>query len=244
MDYSFAIPSRKRADKVKTLKLIKQLERPIFIFVDDEAEKKEYEEYNIGDKIKIVNCNVTGIQNVRNFIYDYFEEGEKIVTLCDDVKGVYKLVGKCDLKKIEGKELDDFIVKGFEIAEKNKTNLWGVYPIKNHFFMSKTLSPNNFIIGTFSGIIISDIRCDKELPLKEDYDFTIKHILKYKKVVRFNNYCVEAEHYKNKGGCVDYRSKETEQKSIKRLLELYPNYVRLNTKRENEILLNLRKKKK
>ena len=237
--YSFCIPSRGRANKVDTLKLIKKTNRPIYIFVDTQKEFDDYKKHNPG--IEIVLTNKKGIQNVRNFILDYFNPGEKIVTMCDDVKGVFKAKDKKFIE-LTPKELDKFILEGFNECEKYGTKLWGVYPIKNTFYMSDKIGKTNFIIGTFSGIIVSDIRHDKELILKEDYDFTIKHILKFKKVLRFNNYCVQAKHYTNKGGAVDYRNDDSERISINRLIELYPEYVKENPKRKNEILLKFKKK--
>jgi len=242
MDYKIIIVSKARWDKVETLSLFNSLEN-VFIFVDDDVERAKYVEHNPNiNPDNIIATNKKGISANRNASYDYFNKGEKVVTLCDDVQAVQRLRGG-KLVNLTPDELNEFIVKGFEVCEKNGTKLWGVYPVANHFYMKNSLSPHGFIIGTFSGIIISDIRHDLKLIHKEDYDFTIKHILKYKKVVRFNGYCVKAKHYTNKGGCCDFRTTETEQISINRLLELYPQYVKLNPNRENEILLNFKVKK-
>jgi len=243
MKYEIAIPSRGRPKSVITIQNI-QLDKKLFtIFVDSLQEASEYQKANPG--VKVVVTGKRGITKTRNFILDYYPENSKIVTMCDDIQAIQRLSasGKT-LITIVGGDLDTFIQKGFEICMKNKTKLWGVYAVPNYFFMSHTLSPDGFIIGTFSGIIISGIRMDEQLSLKEDYDFTIKHILKYKKVVRFNNYVVKAKHYSNKGGCVSYRTPKREEVSINRLLELYPEYIRLNPRRENEILLKFPRRKK
>ena len=244
IDYSFVIPSRGRADCVSTIELIKDIGRKMYIVVDTEEEKKEYKKHNFN--VTILVSNVKGIQNVRNFIFDTFQ-GEKIVTLCDDVQGIFELGinHKSDEKlvKLNPEQIDKMIQFGFRQCEVFKTKLWGIYPIPNNFFMSNTMGSKNFIIGTFSGIIISDIRCDKEMPLKEDYDFTIKHILRYGSALRFNQYSVKAKHYSNKGGAVDYRNDESEKKAISRLKELYPSIIKDNSKRKNEILMRFRKLK-
>lgn len=233
-EYAIAIPSRNRAEKVTTLQAFEGLDIDRYIFVNDEKEKEEYEKHNKG--VKVISCFTSGITNVRNFMLDYFSEGKKIVTLCDDVDGVYKAVeGK--LVKLTPQELHALIIEGFRLAELNKTKLWGVYPVSNAFYMDDKFSPDGFVIGTFSGIIVSDIRHDSQMILKEDYDFTIKHVQKFKRIVRFNNYCVKAKHYSNKGGCVDYRTTEAEQKSIARLKEMYPEIIKDNPRRPNEILL-------
>ena len=239
--FRFVIPSKNRPDSVSTISSLGLGDNDVTIVVNT---RKEAEQYHKNYMCDIVVSGVEGITLNRNWILDYFGEGSRIITLCDDVKGLFKLSydGK-SVYKMQTGEFYLFCEQGFEHAEKFGTKLWGVYPIKNHFFMSETLSPNNFIIGTFSGIIISDIRHDEQLVLKEDYDFTIKHILKYKKVLRYNYIAVEASHYKNKGGCVDYRNEANERKSINRLLELYPYYVKENPKRHNEVLLTFRKRR-
>jgi len=239
-DFKFVILSKGRADSVTTISSLGLKSKDVVIGVNTEEEAGEYRKHN---DCEIIISGVQGITNNRNFVLDYFGNGAKIITLCDDVKGLYKLQGKKTVK-LNTNEFYEFCHRGFKDAEKYGTKLWGVYPINNHFFMSMSLSPNNFIIGTFSGIIVSGIRMDKQLVLKEDYDFTIKHILKFKKVLRYNFISVEASHYSNKGGCVDYRNDKNERKSIDRLLELYPNFVRENPKRKNEILLRFRKAKK
>lgn len=237
LGYHFVIPSKGRSDNVTTIKALGLDDRNVTIVVNTRKEAEEYARFYM---CSILVSGVKGITPNRNWILDYFGSGKRIITLCDDVKGIFRLDGK-KVYKLDYLHFRQMCDKGFEDCEKFGTKLWGVYPIKNHFFMSESLSPNNFIIGTFSGIIISDIRMDNQLILKEDYDFTIKHILKYKKVLRYNYYAVEASHYKNKGGCVDYRNDLAERQSISRLLELYPNYVRENPKRPNEILLTFKK---
>jgi hypothetical protein len=240
LGYHFVIPSKGRSSNVSTISELGIDNHDVTIVVNT---KKEAEEYTRHYMCEILVSNVEGITLNRNWILDHFGLGKRIITLCDDVKGLFRLNGK-NVYKLDSRCFYRMCNSGFEDCEKYGTKLWGVYPIKNHFFMSESLSPNNFIIGTFSGIIISDIRMDNQMILKEDYDFTIKHILKYKKVLRYNYYAVEASHYKNKGGCVDYRNDSAERQSINRLLELYPNYVRENPKRPNEILLTFRKERK
>ena len=240
LGYHFVIPSKGRSANVSTIGELGLDDHDVTIVVNTREEAKEYARNYM---CNILVSGVKGITPNRNWILDHFGEGKRIITLCDDVKGLFRLNGKT-VYKLDSHHFYQMCEKGFEDCEKFGTMLWGVYPIKNHFFMSESLSPNNFIIGTFSGIIINDIRMDNQLILKEDYDFTIKHILKYKKVLRYNYYAIEASHYKNKGGCVDYRNVRSERLSIDRLLELYPNYVRENPKRPNEILLTFKKVRK
>lgn len=237
---TFAIPSKGRPDKVETIRNLGLPVDDCKIFVNSHSEKHDYDRFN---DCQVISIGTEGIQYARNYILDWFNYDDYIVTLCDDVQGIYRLDGKKKLTKLSYDELIDLIEQGFKACEKYGTKLWGVYPIKNDFYMSNSIAPSGFIIGTFSGIIVNDLRCDTRLQLKEDYDYTIKNILRFEKVVRFNRYCVDAKHYSNKGGCVDYRTKEMEREACALLVGMYPNFVRLNPNRDNEVLLSFRKEK-
>jgi hypothetical protein len=242
--YSFVIPSLNRPDRVITLNLILATGRPIYIFVHTEEQKALYRA-SIPDekKVQIVVTNAKGIGNHRNVILDHFDKGSRLVAMDDDVQAILKLEKNWTLQPLGPRELNEFIEHAFDIAARNNTKLWGVYPIPNHYYMSPRLDPKGFIIGAFCGIETSDLRYDPTLYVKEDYDFTIKHILRYRKIVRFNQYAVKAQHYTNKGGCMEYRTDKIEQKAIRRLKELYPLYIRDNPRRQNEILLSFQVKR-
>jgi hypothetical protein len=48
-----------------------------------------------------------GITNQRIFIKNYFKEGENIVSIDDDIEGLYKMKGRSALSKINN--LDSFL---------------------------------------------------------------------------------------------------------------------------------------
>lgn len=237
----FAIPSRNR--DVITVNTFGLKQKEGIIFVDDAEQKKKYVQNGWNHGLDIVVTNKTGISNTRNAILEYCKKDD-VVMLDDDVKGVHRLTPDgSGLQRMTADEIHTFCRDAFTVCRKNGTKLWGVYMIKNHFFMSHKIDPAGFCISTMSGIIPGEIRFDTTMPLKEDYDFTLQHIIAYKKVARFNAVCVEAYHYTNKGGCQDYRNDEREQEATEILLGRYPNLLRLNPKRENEIIISIRSKK-
>jgi len=90
-NYRIAIPSLKRHNALKqlTYKFLKHHNIPdrlIYIFVID----KEYETY----KMEFPNCNIIvgrfGAKNNKNYITQYFKQGEYIVQLDDDIKNLYE----------------------------------------------------------------------------------------------------------------------------------------------------------
>ena len=97
MDYVIAIPSYKRHDtlKKKTLVVLKDYKIPkekILIFV---ANKSEYDVYNetLDPKTygKLV-IGKPGIKQIRNFMANYFSEGQKIVYMDDDIGKIWECV--------------------------------------------------------------------------------------------------------------------------------------------------------
>lgn len=229
-----AIPTYNRAKEIEnlTLKIVRKLSYPTYLFVNDENEKKEYEKI---DGVNVVVTNVKGIANTRNFILDWFGKMEEIMQLDDDIQDILILKnGK--LEKIEGVILEGFIEQAFADLRKQGLWLWGVYPVPNAFYMDNKITKSNFIIGTFCGVIVSDIRYDSRLPLKEDYDFTLSHV-KCGGVLRYDFLTVKAKHYTNKGGAVEIRSDESEQMAIDILKKKWGNWVRDNPRRKNEILI-------
>lgn len=236
-DYEIGIITRGRAGKVTTFKATGLPLGRFTLFTDTEEEAEEYREAH--PDVKVISTNTKYVNNARNKMLDIYGAGSRVVMMCDDVEKIVQLAGSKSLRTLSAEEIDGVIRRGFEACKKYEVGLWGVYPIANHFFMKRRINTKGFIIGTFCGVVVSDIRMDAELILKEDYDFTLRHIIRDKKVIRFDDVAVKAKHYTNKGGCVDMRTPEIEQKCIARLEQLYPGLIRRNPKRENEILLSI-----
>ena len=204
MDYKIVIPSHDRLDtlKEKTLTTLDYYEIPkkmIYIFVAEEC----YEEYknNLHDNYNIIK-SVEGVSNNRTFISNYFENGQKIVTLDDDISAINILNTKenCleEMNAYSFKLLLDHI---FNTLIKEKCNLAGIYPVNNHFFMREGYTQKlRFCIGQFR-CFINDRWCEiRQFNLLEDYETTMRYFLKYGKVLRFNYVSVKANYLTGKGG--------------------------------------------
>jgi hypothetical protein len=164
-----------------------------------------------------------------------FKENKICVQLSDDLKKVTTNKNFEDKKQIE---LDIVIEKMVSVFNKiENVYLMGIPPTSNDFFAKNKISKNTFCIGDMLFIKPNSLRFDTSLTLKEDYDYTLQHIKKYGNVFRYQKYLFEFEHYKNKGGAVDYRTEKEEQKNIKILFNKWGDKIRLNTKRKNEILI-------
>jgi len=131
------IPSHKRSTSIgsKTLKVLKTNamdKHLIYIFV---ANKEEYNDYlaNVDSELYgHLIIGELGLKNQRNFITNYFEEGEQIVSFDDDVEKIEYLAND---KLVEMDYLDFFIKKAFDKCKQENCGLWGVYPVHNAYFM-------------------------------------------------------------------------------------------------------------
>jgi len=248
MSIKVCIPTHNRPN-VTTLNILNKEFNcsDIYLFVNDAEQRLKYAEHE--GLLNIVVTNTKGIQKARNAILNYFEKGEKIVMLDDDIESVSQLKGhtrkdgqvKKALRELDAKGIREFMEYAFEICEKNETKLWGIYPVNNPFYMDMKINNKGFVIGSFMGIINSDIRFDDNLPLKEDYQFTADHIIRHKKIARFDYVTAKIKHYTNSGGVVDLRKEkqQMEAKCCEYLLGKYPQMFRPNPRRENEVLFKI-----
>ena len=129
-----------------------------------------------------------GIANQRIFIKNYFKVGEYIVSIDDDVERVEHKKGE-KFKKLSN--LDTFFKKAYKLLKKHNLFLWGVYPVRNAFFMKgdEQTTDLRFIIGVLHGFIVrrgKNIEPSRKSEGKEDYEQTILYYLLDGGVLRFN----------------------------------------------------------
>jgi hypothetical protein len=213
----------------------------IYIFVANEKEKKLYEAIS-SSKYNTIVVGKLGIANQRNFIKHYFKEGEYVVSIDDDVEGLYKLQGS-QLTKV--KDVAAFFKSAFDHLKKENKYLWGIYPVHNPYFMNKTVSNKlSFIIGALHGYIV---RHDKSLEPsilsegKEDYEQSILYYLKDGGVIRFNNITIKTK-FLAAGGLGKDRF-ERNKKSAKYLQKKYPKLVTIFHRKNGMTEIRLTRKR-
>jgi hypothetical protein len=232
----YVIPSYKRTETLlkKTIKLLNNYKIPdedIYIFVAPE----EYQLYLDAFPTYNVVQGRLGLCNQRNYITSYFEEGEELVCLDDDVEELLVLENGTLTSLVD---LAGWVESVFELLRENQLSLWGIYPIKNPFFMKAGFSIDlKFCIGHCWGCIN---RRDVQLTLeyKEDFERTLKFYERDKGVLRMNSVCAKTK--MGSTGGMDVRVKdrlEQNKASSETLIKLFPGLVRMNSRREGEILL-------
>lgn len=174
------------------------------------------------------------LMDSRNFALEHaFKQNKICIQLSDDIKKVKLNKNFYQLKEIQLDVAIKDIVNKFKQIK--GVYLMGVPPTDNYFFANKLVVENKFCIGDMLFVKPNELRFDKQLTLKEDYDYTLQHIQKAK-VLRYQKYLFTFKHYSNKGGAVDIRNDKEEEKNIMILKSKWGDKVRLNTKRKNEIL--------
>ena len=166
---------------------------------------------------------------------DAFEEGRPCIQVSDDLKGVKVRSGIGAQAWTFEHVYRRFNVGFFEGNE--RAHLQGVAPTSNPYFVHKTFTFDGFVVGDLIAVKPCDLRFDTGLKLKEDYDYTLQHLERFRRVIRHNDILCEFAHRTNKGGAVDFRTAEREQEAIAFLKKKWPRFIADNARRPNEILM-------
>lgn len=239
-DWIVCIPSYNRVQtlKEKTLTVLQTYKIPaskIYIFVANEEQKKMYEEGLDKDSYAKLVVGVKGLAEVRNFIFEYFPVGKRLVQCDDDIRAFLEYDSRARRHEKPLKDLNAVIERGFAECKKAGARLWGVYPVPNGFFMKPTVSTDfKFCIGSFWGCI----NPGRELLLpfggeKEDYQRTIQFWEADGAVVRLNFVAPKTAYYKEPGGMQEGDRVAKQRATVKRMLKKWPQYIKLNPRRKS-----------
>jgi len=260
MDYSIwpwkvVIPSYSRNEYLIThsLALCFKMNIPqenIYIFVATN-QKQDYEkslkEYT---KLTIIDGPI-GLKNMRNFITGFFKDGEALLCMDDDIDNFWTLYEDVNvpdtmkgahwkLKNMPASVFYHFTTDAYNKMIEHKKNLFGIYPVKNGFFMKDLLEITydpRFCVGTFWGII--NTRCAFQITMdeKEDMERSILYALHDKGVIRYNHITLSTKYYKTLGGMQTNTSYSiriaNSIESSKKLVDKYPHICQLYKGKKN-----------
>lgn len=236
----FVIPSYHRYEIIKThtLAMLERYKIPkknIYIFVANEDEYNKYKESINDNEYKLV-IGKFGLDNQRNFITNYFKEGKWLVNIDDDVKKIMILE---DDKLKEVDNFQEHINKGFRMCIEYHSYIWGIHQTSNNKFLRNSITFDfGFIVGFFWGCINRHLpELNITIPIKEDYERTVKYWLKDKTIIKFNYLCAETMVYKTEGGLQTIYPDRTEMSNYcsNLLVEKYPEYFTIRNTQLNNI---------
>lgn len=244
MDYIIAIPTYKRYKTLreKTLRLLNQEnfdKNRIYIFFANDDEKNKY---NLSDEYINQIVGVFGLTYQRNFIVNYFPNGQKILWLDDDLMEINTVEidpNRADkrhnlrFKKSTIKQMADI---GFEQLDKHKCSLFGVYPVSNPGFMKIDYISTDlkYIIGCCYGTINNQELFTFDVfehngGAKEDYLRTLMVYDVEHMVIRLNHFHTITNYYKEAGGLQSIDEFGTrydrDMISMKYICKKYPYYA-------------------
>ena len=230
MKFRWGIPSYQRAEDPFTLDLLTRLGYTKDEIIISTQTKEDYELYTKlqGDRATVIYREGTNDSINRNTLLDYFNEGEPILLLDDDIRSFNKL--SPDGKKVTPIEdratLELIFTRMFRFCAMNNSRMWAWYPIDNAFFMKHTVDDKNILVGTIFGIINSkDLRFDEEYDLKGDFEISLREITRGHNTFRFNGFSCTARHY-SKGGCAEARANGNNKARFDDILKKYPTLVK------------------
>lgn len=209
-------PSYKRAGTVITSQWFPHLQ-----YVVHEFEAEDYRKAG-HDVIVAPDTTRGNIARVRNWILNQHTILDPLVILDDDIESVkrWEMVdGNWIQKILSGDEFLEFIEAGFEMAQDWNVKLWGMNCLgdKGSYREYTPFSCKSYISASFHGIFPGPLRYDERIPLKEDFDFCIQNLAKYRSILRFNMFSMVKKDHGNPGGCAVYRTIEREKEQLELL---------------------------
>ena len=222
-----AVPSYNRVNifKDKTFKVLIDngiMLDEIYLFV---ASQEQYDEYKavLPDDLKII-IGEKGMCNIRNFMTNYFDEGDVIVYMDDDIEKV---------KTKNNKTFVSALKECCEYLETSPFNLAGLPPTFNDYF-NKT---DGFKAGCLVAIgCFYIMRNDKSIQvanvITEDLERTILCYLKYGGTYRYCDIMVKTKPFADGGvNDADGRDYERYYNSVARLYYDYSQLINLVEKK-------------
>jgi hypothetical protein len=204
-------PSYKRSNGLKTHKLI-----PNVVYCIDPKEEEDYRKQGVN--LQILPKGIQGnISRVRNYIKDELIKDKGLI-IDDDIEAIKIWDTKNNNpypKPIE--DIEEFFEMAFNLCEESQCKLWGVNIVgdKGSYREYTPISFTNWISGSLMGFINNDCKFDERIPLKEDLDFSLQTLNKYRKLLRINYVHLIKKDHGNLGGCADYRTVAKEREQFK-----------------------------
>lgn len=211
-DVVICAPSYRRPTAVDTLKYLPSCR----IYVS-KREEKAYRAANPKADIVAVDPKFQGnLCRIRNHILDReMVDGRAVLIVDDDLQYLAKWEG-LERKKIATADVAAFVEKFTDLAREWECPAWGIN-VNSDGQVYREMTPfslRSYVGGPFMVHVDHDLRYDERLPLKEDYDFTLQLLNRYRRILRVNSFYYLTLQMKQEGGCAVYRNLEEERRQL------------------------------
>lgn len=229
-DFNICIASYKRAGMVTSDKVFRNAH-----IIVPESQYEEYNKHYYYNGCKVIPLPDEADGNLvrkRNWILDNYPGNVLIVDDDYDHIGIFEH-GK--QYKMDVDQVDNLLQTGFQMCEDAGTVMWGLNVQSDPKFY-REYSPFSFlsvVLGPFQAFSNCDLRYDEEIYLKEDYDMSLQVLRKYHKILRFNKFYYQVDHFDRAGGCQTYRSLQKEHDHLMKLQKKWGSrIVRFDIKKD------------
>lgn len=192
--------------------------------------------------VKTVGVDGLSVTDSRQAVlqYAWHHKFDSVVMLDDDLRKLQHFDPAKGVK--EPIDIPDALRYMNKVMWENNLTYVGVGPTDNAYFVKKPVHFDKYVRSAFVVVKRTDpaIWYDPRFKVKEDYDFSAQHLERFGRIGRVDAILASFSYKTNGGGCQEYRTREVEQQAIALLLEKWPNAVRLNSRRQDEVLFKWR----
>ena len=226
--FRIAIPTYDRYNEFKTLNYLKYNNVPdemIDIFVASEEQLELYKNCISGNYNFII--GVLGLVPQRNFISNYYDEGQIYISIDDDIE---------DLIHKDDKLFLEWTQECIEYIKNNNIGILGINPSVNPFFFEQRKNTTSFkkgkylIIGCFQ-ILINHKDLQLSLISMEDWERSVLYDIKYGATARYNDILIKTKYFHKRGGLSSQRTRENYLNSLNIMIYKYPDRLKYNYKK-------------
>jgi hypothetical protein len=195
------------------------------VYVLPESQRDEYFKVLPAERMIVIpdenDGNLCRKQNwmLRNLERPYLKIDDDVSKLVTHEKGNRKKLKQ--QVPMTPRQAEKFIINAFNLAYEWGCKYWGigVNTDGKNYQQYKPFSLTQPILGPFNGHLDHNVFYDERMPGKDDYDFSLQMLNKYKKILRFNKYSYVCKHADNSGGWVSIRSREREVNDCKAIMK-------------------------
>lgn len=242
--FYWGIASYDRADRQPMLTMLSEMGYRRDEIILATQTPTDYEKYSekYGEMATVIFHEGRNVSENKNTVLRHIRDhcGNTRVVMCSDkVRGIRYMDAYKQLHNIGTREeMDVFVKKAFWVTGLLGGVLWGVYLVGNTFYMERSISTNMQMLGCFMGIPDPSMQMfDVEQPLKEDFEYILRHVSQGRRTIRFNDVCLTATLH-TKGGCHAVWNSEGDHVNAEctgRLLAMYSDLVKPHARRRNEV---------
>lgn len=252
-EFQIAIPSYERVAVLQS-KTLATLDRigvqpdRVTVFVADDQQLELYSK-GIDNKWNI-QVGRPGLFNCRrHYFTEHYEAGTPVLSMDDDIEKIEQL-GDKNLIELDASGFESLCQYGFETCEEHQAPLWGIYPARNHFFMSnRAVVGLRYVIGCFFGSFAGNKIWTKERlsdeSSAEDFETCLLSWFWFQSLLRVENVTVKTKYYASGGIDKEVEDAGAErwgvhENRLKQLAQHYPDQCSLVTKAGGRANLRLK----